>query len=146
MRDVLLAVLILTCIWTQAKASDLSMGVLLGSNHPYSDGARCDGVLRDYVEDNLGAFVRYKYLLVGRYENSYGNCDGTKYSNWLGFEAPLGQLGPVVFSVTAAIADGYPEPNFVDGYLPWGSINGKIGPFKVFYSYKVIAFGMEINL
>jgi len=109
MRDALLAALILTCIWTQAKAGDWSVGVLLGSNHPYSDGTRCDGVHRDYVEDNLGVFVRYKYLLVGRYENSYGNCNGFDYSNLLGVEAPLGQLGPVEFSVMAAIADGYPE-------------------------------------
>ena len=138
-------------------AGDFSVGVLLGSHHVASDGFVCDGARRDFNETNPGVYLRYKNLFVGRYENSYSGCAGVwkssglymapKYSTVIGAEADLGELGPVEFSVTGALADGYPDDGDAFGeYRPWASINAKVGIFKVFYSYKVVAFGLQVDL
>lgn len=139
-------------IHQQAKGEegDWSATILLGSHHT-SDNYTCNGQDRDYNESNPGLLIGYKWFFVGRFENSHSGCDDYKYSNVVGAEAPLGQLGFVQFSVTAGIADGYPE-DYDSGssrgfgeYMPWASINGRVGPVKIFYGYKVIALGLTHN-
>jgi hypothetical protein len=91
---------------------------------------------------------RYKYLILARFENSYTGCWlDIKYSNMVGVEAPLGTTGPIEWSATAAIADGYPEFESDFGeYRAWGSVNAQIGLFKMHYGYNVIAFGLEWDI
>jgi len=148
LRLVLVVLISLTA--SKATASDWHLGILTNSYHPLSDTFNCNGVETDYNETNPGIFVRYKYLLVGRFENSMSGCDGAKWSNLLGVEADLGATGPIHWSVTAALTDGYPEfENPVDDfgeYKVWGSINARVGILKINYSYLAIAFGLEFPL
>ena len=135
---------------SQCEASeDFSVGLLLSSIHPLKDDYDCFGTQRDLNEENEGIMFRYKYLIVARYENSFAGCAGTRFSNLIGVEAPLGDTGPVKWSVTAALADGYTD--FGGGFgktktRPWASINAQIGLFKVHYAYEAIGFGLEWDL
>jgi len=138
---------------SQCSASDdWRVGVFTNSLHPFDDTFNCNGGETDYNETNPGIFVRYKYLLVGRYENSMSGCDGAKWSNLLGVEADLGKTGPIHWSAIAALADGYPVfENPVNNhdfgqYKIWGSINARVGIFKLYYGYQAVGFGLEFGL
>ena len=66
-------VIVLVMPFGRAEAGDWSLMVMTNSWHR-AGGHTCNGVEQDFNEDNRGLIVRYKNLIVGRYENSYSNC------------------------------------------------------------------------
>lgn len=136
-------IVILVSLFKPAQAGDWAATALVSSWHD-SGGFTCRGVERDWNERNPGLLVRYKILLVGRYENSHADCAGVSYSNVFGLELPIGRVGPFDLTATTAVADGYLDENSNWGeYRPWASVNIRMGVFKVMYAYKVAAFGLH---
>jgi hypothetical protein len=152
----ILRLVIICLVWAAlafftVNAGDWSFGLTTHSYHPHKRTFECDGVQNAYNETNPGIFVRYKYLLAGRYENSMSGCKGAKWSSFIGIEKDLGNTGPVIWSVTAAIADGYPEFRFpnerydLGEYKVGGSVNARVGFFKIYYGYKVVVMAVEFG-
>jgi hypothetical protein len=141
---VFLAIILFTI--HEARAGDWNATVLLASSHPFSDTFECNGVDRDYNESNPGLIIGYKNFILGRYENSESGCGDIEYSNLIGADANLGELGPVQFSVTAGLSDGYQDEGGSFGeYKAWASVNAQLGPVKIYYGYRVIALGLTFN-
>lgn len=143
----LLLWLLIFMVWDESGAGDWSVQIPITSWHK-SDGFECNGVQRNYNDSNLGLIVGYKWLRVGRYENSYSGCaDEIKYSNLLALEAPLGEWQSIKFSFTGGLADGYREDN-PDGfgeYRPFASVNAQWGVLKVMYGYEVAGAGLQLD-
>lgn len=139
--------LLIFMVWDEARAGDWSIQIPLTSWH-MSDGYECFGDPRDYNDSNLGLIVGYKWLRVGRYENSYSGCiDSVKYSNLIALEAPIGEWKSVKFSFTGGITDGYPGER-VDGwgeYSPVASINAQWKILKFMYAYEIASFGLQFD-
>ena len=138
-------VLFLVSLFQEAEGAELE--ILLGSHHVFEDDFRCNGERRDFNETNPGAILHYNGLLVGRYRNSQADCDGLDYSNLLGFEFDLGEAGPVQFTASGGIADGYEDDD--DGwgeYRAFASVNGRWRFVKVRYGYKVVAFSLVFDI
>lgn len=136
----LCAALLLWFFSGKAEASDWRVGVLAASAHMHSTTYTCNGIETKWNENNPGFYVGYKNLVIGRYENSISGCNDYKYSNLLAFEESVGKVGPLEASFTLGVADGYDTAN---GYRPWASINGKVGPLKLYYAFEVAAFALE---
>lgn len=130
-----------------ADRPDWSVAVTLASYHHPGRTFECNGLERDWNEDNPGLFVRYKNLVVGRYENSQSGCNSIKHSTVIGVEPYLGRKWGIDWSVTAAVADGYGRSGSTDndGYKGWASLNARVGPIKVWYSYYVTAIGLQVD-
>lgn len=147
----ILLVLLALIVTPAAQAEEhFSVGTLSSSYHIKERTFDCDGVDRQWNEDNNGVYVQYKGFIYGRYENSYSGCNGLKYSNLIGYEFELGEWWEVEFSGTAALADGYPgkDQNIdheMGEYRVSATINAKWKFLKIYYGYAVIAAGLEIE-
>lgn len=141
-------VVIVTALFGTARAADIGAGIIFGSYH-WEAGYECDGQDRSFNEDNTGLYLRYKYLTLGRYENSYSGCRDYRYSNMVGLEARVGSWRGLQFSLAGAVADGYPEDQAASGeYQAWVSFNmkwtiaGGVGP-KYFINPEASAYALD---
>ena len=135
--------IVLFTVHHQVRAGDWSVGYMAASWH-MEDDYRCEDERRDFNESNNGLYIKYKALIIGRYDNSQSGCDGAKYSNFVGLEAPLWSVGPVDFSIMGAIADGDPDDG--DGFgehKPVATLNAQWSVVKIFYGVKVAAIGLQ---
>ena len=142
MKTILMVALILIIIWNNVEASDFKIGLFSRSHHHNQNTFDCLGIDKELNENNPGLYVIYHGVMIGRYENSHSGCGDSKYSNLIGYETELNEY----FSITAGIADGYiNDDGESDRYMPFASINGKLGPFKVWYGYTVTAISLEYS-
>lgn len=156
LRTLLIVPLLFGTVQSNVEATDrtfckksLSISTILYSDHV---GSRSRG--RKWNEDQWPSLIgQCNGWLLGFYQNSF-STGHQQLTSWIFAKGwPIGKSGPFKFSTSIGIANGYPEKYSGTGldkrvtkkrWIPWGSLNAKIGIFKVYWvPTTVTGFGLE---